>query len=60
MDGAGETQCTHSLVPPLLQDMKNSASASNLQICEVTNYSVSNMKPMTPDLSNHPTSDNAQ
>jgi hypothetical protein len=54
--GAGETQCTHSLVPPLLQDMKNSASASNLQICEVTNYSVSNLKPM---VQNYPTSDSA-
>lgn len=56
MDGAGETQCTHSLVPPLLQDMKNSAPASNLQICEVTNYSVSNMRLMATDLENHPAS----
>jgi hypothetical protein len=45
MDGADDTQCTHSLLPLSLHDIKHSASAANLQKYKITT-AVSNMNPV--------------
>ena len=36
MDGADDTQCTHSLLPPSLHNIKPSAPSSNLQTYDIT------------------------